>query len=267
MTEPLIGINILVTRPAHQASDLAARIRIAGGTPVLFSVLEILEAQDQRPLLDVVERLDEFDLAIFISPNAVNKAMSLIHTKQVLPPKLKFAGVGQGTAKALRNFGISEVIAPTLRFDSEALLDMAELKQVGGKRIVIFRGDGGRELLGDNLLKRGAALEYVECYRRIKPATDTVPLLEAWAAGRMNAITITSSEGLRNLFDMVGGTGQIWLQKTPLFVSHERIARTARKLGLAQVILTAAGDEGLLQGLVNYFRPEASGEESISRKS
>ena len=261
MTELLTGINVLVTRPAHQAADLAARIRLAGGNPVLFPVLEILDAQDQRPLLDVVRRLDEFDLAIFISPNAVNKAMGLIRTKRTLPPELKLAAVGQGTARALGNFGVTEVIVPTLRFDSEALLDMAELQQVGGKRVVVFRGDNGRELLGHSLLERGAALEYVECYRRIKPSADTAPLLSAWAAGKINAITITSSEGLRNLFDMVGERGQIYLKKSPLFVSHERIALIAMKLGLTQVFVTAAGDEGLLRGLVNYFRSETRGED------
>ncbi len=258
MTGPLAGMNVLVTRPARQAADLAARIRLACGHPILFPVLEILDTPDQL-LLDVVRRLDEFDLAIFISPNAVNKAMSLIRKKRTLPPELKFAAVGQGTTRALGSFGVTEVIAPTIRFDSEALLDMAELQQVGGKRIAVFRGDSGRELLGDSLLKRGAALEYVECYRRIKPSIDTAPLLKVLAAGKINAITITSSEGLRNLFDMVGKTGQIWLMKTPLFVSHERIALTAKKLGLTQVILTAAGDEGLLRGLVNYFRPETKG--------
>ena len=261
MTELLTGINILVTRPAHQAVDLAARIRLAGGNPVLFPVLEILDAQDQRPLLDVVRRLHEFDLAIFISPNAVNKAMDLIRTKRTLPPGLKFAAVGQGTARALGNFGVAEVIVPTLRFDSEALLDMAELQQVDGKRVVIFRGDNGREFLGDSLLERGAALEYVECYRRIKPSTDIAPLLSAWATGKINAITITSTEGLRNLFDMAGETGQIYLKRSPLFVSHERIALTAKKLGLTQVFVTAAGDEGLLRGLVNYFRSKTRGED------
>lgn len=260
MTRPLTGINILVTRPAHQAGDLAARIRAAGGTPILFPVLEILDTEDQRPLLDLLARLDEFDLAIFISPNAVNKTMSLIRAKRTLPPKLKVAAVGQGTTRELRNFGVDEVIAPTWRFDSEALLDMDDLQQVEGKRIVVFRGDSGRELLGDELLKRGAVLEYAECYRRVKPNTDTASLLSAWANNEMNAIIITSSEGLRNLFDMVGESGQIWLKKTPLFVSHERIAHAASKLGLTQVILTAAGDEGLLQGLSNYFKPEAGSE-------
>ena len=260
MTRPLTGINILVTRPAHQAGDLAARIRAAGGTPILFPVLEILDTEDQRPLLDLLARLDEFDLAIFISPNAVNKTMSLIRAKRTLPPKLKVAAVGQGTTRELRNFGVDEVIAPTWRFDSEALLDMDDLQQVKGKRVVVFRGDSGRELLGDELLKRGAVLEYAECYRRVKPNTDTASLLSAWANNEMNAITITSSEGLRNLFDMVGESGQVWLKKTPLFVSHERIVHAASKLGLTQVILTAAGEEGLLQGLSNYFKPEAGSE-------
>lgn len=260
MNKPLTGINILVTRPAHQAGDLAARIHAAGGIPVLFPVLEILDTKDQRPLLDLLGRLDEFDLAIFISPNAVNKTMSLIRAKRTWPPKLKVAAVGQGTTRELRKFGVDEVIAPILRFDSEALLDMDDLQQVEGKRIVVFRGDSGRELLGDELLKRGATLEYAECYRRVKPNTDTAPLLGAWASNAMSAITITSSEGLRNLYDMVGESGQAWLKKTPIFVSHERIARNAKKLGLTQVILTAAGDEGLLQGLLNYFRSGAKSE-------
>ncbi|PTR06553.1 uroporphyrinogen-III synthase [Nitrosospira sp. Nsp5] len=266
MSKPLTGISILVTRPAHQADGLAARIRSAGGNPVLFPLLEILDIGDQRPLLNLIARLDEFDLAIFISPNAVNKAMSLIRAKRSLPPALKVAAVGQGTTRALGNFGVTEVIAPALRFDSEALLEMTELQHAQGKRVVIFRGDSGRELLGNSLLKRGAMLEYAECYRRVKPGTDTAPLLRAGARGEINAITITSSEGLRNLFDMVGEQGLIWLRKTPLFVSHERIAQTARKLGLDQVILTAAGDEGLLQGLLNYFQPEASVGDCPSRK-
>ena len=147
MTKPLTGIDILVTRPAHQAGALAEKIRAAGGEPVLFPVLEILDIADPRPLLELIGRLDEFDLAIFISPNAVNKAMSLIQANRAIPSGLKFAAVGQGTVAALQKFGVRSVIAPTKRFDSEALLEMAELKEVAGKRVVIFRGDGGRQLL------------------------------------------------------------------------------------------------------------------------
>jgi uroporphyrinogen-III synthase len=267
VTKPLTGVGVLVTRPAHQAGALAEKIRAAGGNPVLFPVLEILDIADPHPLLELIGRLDEFDLAIFISPNAVNKALSLIQANREIPSGLKFSAVGQGTVAALQKFGIRSVIAPTKRFDSEALLEMAELKEVAGKRVVIFRGDGGRQLLGQTLIERGAKLEYAECYRRAKPVADVAPLLEGLVDGRLKAVTMTSSEGLRNLFDMIGTSAQAWLTRIPLFVSHERIARSAEKLGFADIIITAPGDDGLLEGLSNYFRLKAPVGNPISMKS
>lgn len=267
MSKTLAGTNILVTRPADQARQLAEKIRSAGGHPVLFPVLEIRDTANPGLLLDLIQRLDEFDLAIFISPNAVTKAMTRISAMRSLPATLKVAAVGQGTSRALGQFGVGNVIAPTKRFDSEALLEVKELKEVAGKRVVIFRGDGGRELLGDTLRKRGAMVEYVECYRRVKPEVDIALLLRMATSGGLYAITITSSEGLRNLCEMVGDAAeQVWFKKAPLFVSHERIAQTASILGFAHVILTAPGDDGLLEGMSNYFRSRANAENSVSSR-
>ena len=98
---------------------------------------------------------------------------------RTFPPSLTAVAVGQGTRNALGHFGIDNVIVPSARFDSEALLELRELREVTGKRFVIFRGDSGRELLGETLLKRGATVTYVECYRRVKPEADTAPLLRA----------------------------------------------------------------------------------------
>jgi len=250
---PLEGRGIVVTRPAHQAAHLSDLIRAAGGRVILFPVIEIVEAGDLQPLLALIDRLDEFDLAIFISPNAVNKAMNLIKARRALPPHLQLAAIGRSGVRELKHFGITAVIAPAARFDSEALLELPALQEVAGKRIVIFRGDGGRELLGDTLTARGAAIEYAECYRRGRPQLDAAPLLKAWARNELHAIISTSSEGLHNLFDLVGKLGQSWLRKTPLFVPHPRIEQTARELGLATVVLTAQGDEGLVEGLAQWF--------------
>lgn len=250
---PLAGRGIVITRPAHQAQPLAALIRTAGGNPILFPVLEILDAGDLKPLNALIDRLDEFDLAIFISPNAVNKAMNLITARRALPRGLKVAAIGRGSIRELRHFGVTDAIAPAARSDSEALLDLPALKDVAGRHVVIFRGEGGRELLGDTLSARGARVEYAECYRRGKPDLDTAPLMKAWARNELHAITVTSSEGLRNLFDMIGKLGQTWLRKTPLFAPHPRIAATARELGLTVVIETGPGDEGLVARLEQYF--------------
>lgn len=254
---PLAGLGILVTRPAHQAAHLAQLIRLAGGNPILFPTLEIVDLPDLKPLHDIIDRLDQFDLAIFISPNAVNKALNLIRARRALPPRLKIAAIGKGSCKVLEQFGVKDVIAPKQRFDSEALLELPELKTVDGKYIVIFRGDGGRELLGDELAKRGAHIEYAECYRRQKPQTDSGKLLYLWARNELDAITVTSAEALHNLFDLAGKLGQQWLKKTPVFVPHERIAETAREMGLERIFVTQAGDEGLVAGVIAWRESKA----------
>lgn len=249
----LAGRHVVVTRPAGQAAHFAEALVDAGAIPVLFPVLEIRALDDPAPLLEAALRLDGFDLAVFVSPNAIEKALAVILARRAWPPGVRVAALGKSSERALAAHGIGGVISPPLRFDSEALLELPELIDVRGRRVVIFRGDGGREVLGDTLKARGAEVEYVTCYRRAQPALDPAPLLKLWEAGRLDAVTLTSSEGLRNFHAMVGHLGQAWLRKTPAFVPHARIAEQARAFGLANVIATAPGDDGLMAGLVQYF--------------
>ena len=257
LDRPLAGRHIVVTRPAGQAAHLAEALLELGAKPVLFPVLAIYDVADPQALQDVAIRLDEFDWACFVSPNAVEKSLSQILARRTWPTGLRAATIGQSSEDALARFGIRDVVAPRGRFDSEALIELPELQDMQGQRVVIFRGDGGRELLGDTLKQRGASVEYVACYRRDKPATDPAPLLKLWEEGRLDAVTVTSSEGLRNLVDMLGKLGQTWLKKTPLFVPHQRIASVARALGCHEVKLTGPGDDGLVTGLLEYYRDHA----------
>ena len=249
----LAGRRVVVTRPAGQTAHLAALIRAAGGEPVLFPALEILDVEDLQPLAALVDRLDAFDLAIFVSANAVNKALALVRARRAWPAALRVATVGRGSERELERHGFAAVIAPGERFDSEGLLDLPELKHVAGKRVVIFRGEGGRELLGDTLSARGAAVEYAECYRRGRPSADPAPLLALRARGELDAFTVTSSEALANLHQMLGEAGRQCLKNTPLFATHERIAAAARALGVQTVVPTGPGDEGLVAGLAVFF--------------
>ena len=271
MTErPLAGLNIVVTRPREQAALLAQRITQAGGRTILFPLLEISPIADPQPLRALIARLSEFNLAIFISPNAVRYGMDAIQATlslcpapacesgvrdsvgegkvSALPPELKIATVGQGSSKALRDLGVQNIIAPQERFDSEALLALSELQQVAGWRVLIFRGDGGRELLGDTLKARGATVEYAACYKRAKPQHDAAELL----AADPHVITVTSSEALGYLWDMLDTSGRLQLAALPLFIPHARIAEAAHKLGWRKGITTAGGDDGLLAGLIAW---------------
>jgi uroporphyrinogen-III synthase len=249
----LAGRRVVLTRPAGQADHVAALISAAGGEPVLFPTLEILDIAKLQPLIELVARLDAFDLAIFISANAVNKALALVRPRRSWPPALRVATVGRGSERTLRRHGFEAVIVPTQGFDSEALLALPELNAVAGKRVVIFRGEGGRELLASTLAARGAAVEYAECYRRGRPDADAAPLIDLWRRRQLDAFTVTSVETLTNLGVMLGAGGAQCLQTTPLFAPHPRIAAAARALGVQTVVTTGPGDEGLISGLTGFF--------------
>jgi uroporphyrinogen-III synthase len=199
-------------------------------------------------LFNLIARLADFDLAVFISPNAVQYGMAAIQSAGELPKGLRIATVGQSSARALHSAGVIDVIAPSDGSDSEALLEMSQLQNVQNLRIVIFRGDGGRELLGDTLKSRGAEVEYVTCYRRSKPVLDIATL----RLSQPDAITISSSEALTYLRDMLNEADQRHILAVPLFVPHARIAGKAQKLAWQNVIQTASGDDGVVSSLVAW---------------
>lgn len=261
MTLPLAGLKIVVTRPRDQAVQLAQRIAQAGGEPLLFPLLDIAPVQDTRVLNEQMARLHQFDLAIFISPNAVQYGISAIRAAGTIPSSLKIATVGQGSAKALRAMGIADVIAPAERFDSEGLLALPELQQVSGWQVMIFRGDGGRELLGDTLRERGATVEYAACYQRSKPQQNASALLQSNA----QAISVTSSEALGYLWQMLDSHAQNVLRDTPLFVPHPRIAGLAQQQGWRQVHLCGSGDDGLVASLTSWAI-ERHGDKAANQK-
>lgn len=252
-TGRLAGRRIVITRPAGQNERLAEMIRAAGGEPIVFPAIEIRELEDTRALVAAADRLDAYHLAVFISPNAVDKAMNVIRARREWPQRLRAAAIGRSSEQALARHGVTEVIAPTGRFDSEALLALPALADVAGWRVVIFRGDGGRELLGDTLRERGATVDYVACYHRVRPDADVGTLLKRWGQGEIDAVTVSSSEGLRNLYDLLGPLGQAWLKRTPLFAPHTRIAEGARALGCERVVETGPADDGIFAGLAAFW--------------
>lgn len=247
----LAGVRVLVTRPRDQAENLVRLIEACGGEAIRFPVIEIVDPKDMRALQAIIDRLKDFSLAIFISPNAVYRTMKLIHARGGWPQTLRVACVGRGSARELKTFGFEDIIVPPDRFDSEALLEIPELQAVKGKRIVIFRGEGGRELLGDTLKSRGAEIEYAECYRRVRPDIDVTPLLRRGERREIDIISVTSVEGLQNLFSMVGEAGQHWLIRTPIVVVSERMVKVCREWGFKTEpqLASPASDEAILSAI------------------
>lgn len=256
MTDPkdLTGVTVAVTRPAAQAGSLCRLIEAHGGATIAFPAIEIQAPESQQQLTSIASRMDQFDVAIFISANAVEGAVRLIGDR--LPAALKLAAVGDSTRRAVERRWRRPVISPAQGANSEALLATAELQQLKGRNIIIFRGQGGREVLAQTLSQRGAAVEYAEVYRRARPAADLSRLISHTPPPDL--ITATSNETLQNLYDMAGGVQRNWLLQRQLVVISARAAELAARLGFQRPAIVAAESsaQGMVDAMVAWWRSD-----------
>lgn len=237
--------GVLVTRPAGQAAALGDGLRAAGFTPLYLPTLAI-EAADPAVAVAALRAALPCDLAIFISANAVQHALPVIAAAGGLPAGCPLAAVGPASARALAAAGFSNVLTPAARFDSEGLLALPQLNQVIGRRVVIFRGEGGRTLLADTLTARGADVRAVACYRRV--AAGDPAQLKAWMETHaIAALTATSRASLDGLLTLAGPAAA-QLKTVPLVVLGAALADYARHAGFSGPIQSAheASDAGLV---------------------
>ncbi|MGH8473441.1 MAG: uroporphyrinogen-III synthase, partial [Gammaproteobacteria bacterium] len=192
---------ILVTRPAHQADSVCQAIEAAGGNAIRWPVLSIEDRTHGEQARSAVKRLHEFDLTLFVSENAARFGIKLIRGLGLAPSSKPVFAVGRGTARSLDALGVPQARYPLHDPSSEGLLSIPELQEtpVSGRRILIFRGEGGRELLAETLIKRGAQVEYAEVYRRAPAPSDPAIVSSHWEQGRLDIILVTSTDGLRAL--------------------------------------------------------------------
>lgn len=243
----------MVTRPAHQAAHLCGLIAAAGGIAIPVPALAIEEPTNPAAARILVSQLDDFDIAIFVSTNAAEKGMALIHERGTLPKALQLAAVGRRTAQTLQHCaGRVDIQAPP-PYNSEALLTVLDPTSVHGKQIVIFRGEGGRELLGESLRQRGATVRYAEIYRRVKADGGLADTLAS--AGEIDLVVVTSQEGLRKLLEMAEDIQRRdWLMNRQLVVISHRVAELAMALGFHHPPMVAeqATDEALVETMVTW---------------
>ncbi|MBE9516412.1 MAG: uroporphyrinogen-III synthase [Proteobacteria bacterium] len=253
-TKPLAGARILVTRPAHQAGPLTEAIEQAGGQARLFPALAIGPKPLSEPERQQLHELDQVDTAFFISPNAVHHAFDTINKEGLtLPANIRLACVGAGSEQALAKHGYTNVIRPEHSFTSEGLLSRPEFSDMQGKRVLIFRGNGGRELLKQTLEARGARVNYIECYQRMLPDEDPAPLNQMITGDELDAVSVTSSDALRNLLQLTRDDLHPRLKNLPVFVVSPRMAKVAAELGFDHIHTSKrATDEEILATLVHW---------------
>ena len=258
MTPPLSGLTVVVTRPEGQAGPMLRLLREAGATPLAFPTIEI-----ERIVLDEASRKrcapDAHDWVIYTSANAVEHAMAQLPR----PMHARVAAVGRATARLLQEHGIEVDAVPPKVSDSEGLLGTTGLADVAGRRILILKGVGGRDVLRESLTRRGAAVTLGEVYRRRVASPDPGALAElerACVAGPP-VIAVTSVEVLDALLQLAPESRLPRLRDAPLLLPGARVAEAARARGWRGpvVVATSAEDATMLDALVRAHRAGSFG--------
>jgi uroporphyrinogen III methyltransferase/synthase len=279
------SFTAVVTRPHGQSSELAARLAAEGIATFEFPLIEIAPASDDAALRAALASLEHYALVVFVSPNAIDHAFAKYDA--IWPHALPIGVVGPGSVAALARHGVAapahRVVSPAsepdedgARFDSEALYAALEAElgahALDGKRVLIVRGDGGREWLAQRLREAGAQVETAAAYRRgvPEPSIGAWERMHALLAGAPHAWLVTSSEGVRNLNALaqehLSAAEIAALKRAQLVTPHARIAETARGLGFDSITMCGAGDEPMARALATCARsagaapvPAASG--------
>jgi uroporphyrinogen-III synthase len=255
----LHGVGVLVTRPEQQAMPLCRLLESQGATTLRLPAVEIRAVGNRRETAAQLGALDDFDVIIFTSTNAVRFGASLLDQKR----DLTLAAIGAATARALNLAGYRVAVQPQETFDSDSLLLHPKLEHPAGRRILIIKGVGGRPFLEQELARRGAQVVTADVYQRV-PANPSPALLaavlESFTLGAVQVITATSLEIASNLLDIAGSALRREFERVHWLVPGDRIARGVRELGLPAPLVQAesAEDHDLVAALVRW-RSSVSG--------
>lgn len=237
----LHGRVVVITRPAGTGASLARRLRAQGGRPLLLPGLSLHAIGDEATRAALVRALGA-PAVIFTSPAAVRFAAALAP----IPAGCVAIGVGQGTARALRRAGIAAPLAPA-RQDSEGVLALPALQSVTGRPVALVGAAGGRGLLRETLVARGARLDEVHVYTRAAPRLDRRHIEAVRALPADARVLLSSAEALHNLARSLPPEAWAVLQRAVAVVSSERLAEAACKAGFSRMALArSAGAADLL---------------------
>ena len=240
-TEHLRGVRILVTRPEPAAARLADAFAAEGAVVHRVPALAIAPVEDTTSAERLRARPADISVIVFTSVNAVEGFFGPMPgaASDRLPAAV--LAVGRATAEALRARGVARVHTPRGRFDSEGLLSCAQLegRRVSGRLVALVKGEGGRALLGKELVRRGAEVVEVNGYRRRAPER-LAEMLEG-VRESIDVVTVTSADALENLAGAAPWTAS-WLSERILVTVSDRIAGIARARDLSRVAVAAGAD-------------------------
>lgn len=240
---PLAGKRVLITREREQASSFAQVLEAAGAEVVEFPTITFVPPESWAPLDAAIGRLREYQWVIFTSANGVRFFWERLQRAGRDVRDLfgiTVCAIGPATAASLQTLGVRADIVPT-EFRAEALVE-AVAAAVGaeglqGSRVLLTRAAEAREVIPEELTRRGAQVDVVPAYRTVKSAQDPEELRAMLRDGKIHAVTFTSSSTVRHFLDLVGEETRELLKGVVVASIGPITAETAARHGIVNHIM------------------------------
>lgn len=245
------GLGIVVTRPQHQAETLLKQFQHAGANTLSFPLLEIKQAFNPGLVKQQLANIDQYDLVIFVSKNAVDMCLNYIDPA-ILTTK-QIATVGKQTAERLKFYGLETPYCPKEKFNSESLLALPEIQQFGkDDKIAIIRGNQGRDIIKQALTSKGADVDYIEVYKSIFPQNSLKPLLKFCIQQEENLILLTSGKSVKGLFSL--WTEHETINHLTLVLGSSRMQKEIPEWFQGKILITKdPSDKTMYEGLLKIY--------------
>ena len=251
------GWRLLLTRPAEESQALAQVLADEGVFSTSLPVLEIEPLPMSEERRSIIYNLAAYCAVIVVSKPAARLGLEMVDEVWPQPPMQKWFTVGAATAQILDDYGL-HVFFPEQGDDSEALLGLTQLQEAicgYDPKVLIMRGEDGRELLAERLRERGVAVDYLPLYRRYLPQYPAFALPQRVQAERLNGLVVSSGQGFQHLRELAGDAWRE-LARLPLFVPSPRVAEMAREAGALTVVdCRGASASALLTALREHPGP------------
>ena len=217
-------IVLISTRPHKTNVQLSNELKNSDIKLLNYPLTEIYPLDNYQIFDTIFENLKTYQHIIFISTNAVHFFLErLKKLSQGIPKNITISSIGPTTKILLEKHLSLDVHCPVKTFDSENLLKEEIFSNVKDQKILIIRGIGGRETLKNNLEKRGAIVNYGECYVRKYIDIDLNRLKNDLTNYNHKFILISSTNSAKHFLGQLSNIETSWLQNTKIIVNHKKI--------------------------------------------
>ncbi len=243
-------MTVLVTRPHPDGEQLCQLLNVAGINAFHYPLLSFARGRD---FTHVSNDIEQSDIIIAVSQHAVNATIaSLQQNQRPFPAAKQYIAIGARTAQKLQQACLQPVIYPDTS-ESEHLVALPALQSIKNQRILILRGNGGRELIYSELKLRGARVKYNEVYQRVLLPIEPQSIIH-WQQQKVQQLVVSSGEQLDWLYQQTATQYHPWLTQLKLYIPSQRIEQQAKELGFLHTINTGSAANAILAHYISTKR-------------